>query len=258
MWGYPFLDDGQSTEAFLDNLTEEAAGRDDKDPMITWLKNMEGPYLDRHFVIVDKIRVGIKPHNVNDGYITIGYGHIIQTQEEALHYGFEIEEKYVDEKGNLKRMPKEVVDAVIEKQQKIKGMSLGNKANLSFRAAENILVLDWEENKEKVKEIIGDNLLQNEHKLNALTSLYFNGSQDDNEDSLFNTLRNQENEDGESEEEKYEKATRLLHEAEENNWYGENQGLLRRRLMEVNIYFNQDYTFYDSSEIEELKKRVGY
>ncbi|MCI5583985.1 MAG: hypothetical protein MR383_00300 [Lachnospiraceae bacterium] len=99
-------------------------------------------------------------------------------------------------------------------------------------------------------------------KLNALTSLYFNGSRPANKDSLFSKLIaleiRGEGQKELSEEEKQKEAVELLHEAEEKNWYGENQGLVRRRLMEVNIYFNHDYTCYDSLEIEELKDMVGY
>ena len=257
-----FYNDGQSIKSFLENLTEEAVSRDDEDLMITWLKNMEGPYLDKHFVIMDGIKVGIKPHNVNDGYITIGYGHIIQTEDEAKEYGFEIDEKYIADDGKLRKMPREEVDALIEAQQKEKGTGLENKANLPFQEAENILTLDWKANKEEVKKAVGDNLLLNEHKLNALTSLYFNGSRPANKDSLFSKLIaleiRGEGQKELSEEEKQKEAVELLHEAEEKNWYGENQGLVRRRLMEVNIYFNHDYTCYDSLEIEELKDMVGY
>ncbi len=39
-------------------------------------------------------------------------------------------------------------------------------------------------------------------------------------------------------------------------WYGD--GLLRRRLMEFNIYYNDDYSFYDDTELEQLKKTTGF
>ena len=53
-------------------------------------------------------------------------------------------------------------------------------------------------------------------------------------------------------------AINVLHKAVENGWYGNNEGLLRRRLMEYNFFFNNDYTFYDSNELEALKEAVGF
>lgn len=50
----------------------------------------------------------------------------------------------------------------------------------------------------------------------------------------------------------------VIRTAIEEGWYDNPEGTLRRRLMEYNIFYNNDYTFYDSSELEELKERVGY
>lgn len=48
----------------------------------------------------------------------------------------------------------------------------------------------------------------------------------------------------------------ILETAVNMGWYGD--GLLRRRLMEFNIYYNDDYSFYDDTELEQLKKVTGY
>lgn len=53
-------------------------------------------------------------------------------------------------------------------------------------------------------------------------------------------------------------AINVLHYAEKSNFYGNHDGLLRRRMMEYNIYFNNDYTYYEDTQIDELKRDVGF
>ena len=88
------------------------------------------------------------------------------------------------------------------------------------------------------------------NQLDGITSILFNGNHYDDPDSLSYYFINQLTK---------EDSLSILHTAVENGWYGDNEtGILRRRLMEVNIYYNADYTFYDSDRIEELKEDTGY
>lgn len=84
--------------------------------------------------------------------------------------------------------------------------------------------------------------------MDGITSLVYNGNHANDPDSLlYYFLRKDKT-----------GAMNVLHKAVDNGWYGSNQGLLRRRLMEFNFFFNNDYNFYDSDNLEKLKKKVGF
>ncbi len=84
--------------------------------------------------------------------------------------------------------------------------------------------------------------------MDGITSLVYNGNRAYDPDSLlYYFLRKDKN-----------GALDVLHKAIDKGWYGSNGGLFRRRLMEFNIFFNNDYTFYDDSELDKLKKDIGF
>lgn len=87
------------------------------------------------------------------------------------------------------------------------------------------------------------------NQINALTSNVFNAGTDhaNDADSLqYHLIRNDA-----------ENAMKVLHKAVDNGWYAGKAGLLRR-LMEYNICFNNDYTYYEDTELEALKKLTGF
>ena len=55
-----------------------------------------------------------------------------------------------------------------------------------------------------------------------------------------------------------ESALDIIKEAEDRGWYENQEGLLRRRLMEYNMYFNGKYDYYNIDQLEKLKKAVNY
>lgn len=60
-----------------------------------FIRELEDPFYDYNFVFEEtkeggKKKVAIKPFSARDGYITIGYGHSIQSEEEAEKYGLKI------------------------------------------------------------------------------------------------------------------------------------------------------------------------
>ena len=238
--------DGQDILDFLENMTEEATNKDDE-PIISWLKNIEGPFQKEHFVIIEGVRIGIRPHSAKDGYITVGFGHAIQSKEDAIKYGFD---DYLDYNGEevVKKSHEEITDIINAQQSKF-GNGLKNPANLVFQEAEDLLIQDWGEKRTKAENGISRRgLTFNQHEMDAITSLYYNGNKADDPDSLLYQFYNGNK----------ESAMEVLHKAIELGWYENPDGMLRRRLMECNIFYHNDYTFYDSSELETLKEKVGY
>ena len=63
--------------------------------LVYFIMELEDPFYDYNFVFEEtkeggKKKVGIKPFSASDGYITIGYGHSIQSLEDAKKYGLKI------------------------------------------------------------------------------------------------------------------------------------------------------------------------
>ncbi len=205
-----------------------------------WLTNIEKPYKDSDYVIDENgIRIAIKPHNSNDGYVKLGYGHAIQSDNDATKYGFT-----TGSKQNVS-----TVTAIISKQLESYKSYKDNPAILTFQEAETLLVNDlikYQTQASKFANEIGAKFSQNE--MDGITSLVYNGNRAYDPDSLLYYFLRKDKKG----------AINALHKAVDNGWYGSNEGLFRRRLMEFNIFFNNDYTFYDSNQMENLKIIVGY
>ncbi len=241
---------------------------------------------------LEEMVIGIQ--NAKDGYITIGYGHAIQTDDDAEKYGlnalrsisgfetfkfsFEYSEDQINPNGDLpeeeiQRRKKEIKDKRIEEIDKaIEALNeyyskngQRNPAKLTPFEAEQIMMEEVKKKYDFVVELIGDGYIDkfSDDELNAITSVLYNGNKPKNKESLsYNFIHTHVPEEGtEVSEEKEdlknkEDILNILHKAENNNWYDE--GLLRRRLMEVNVFCNGNYKFYDGNEFEQLKRDTGY
>lgn len=211
------------------------------DRLCKWLENIEAPYKRGDYILEgENKRIAIKPHNASDGYVTVGFGHAIQSEEDAERYGFTTWEKETD-------ITK--VDESIQQQLDKYGEGLSNPAVLTFAEARRLLHMDVQKKRDVAIEMIENRGLDfSENQIDGLTSNIYNGTSVNNEESFsYYLLRDDA-----------EGAMAILHKAVENNWYGGLEGTLRRRLMEYNIFFNNDYTFYDSDELELLKEVVGW
>lgn len=124
-----------------------------------------------------------------------------------------------------------------------------NPAILTFQEAEDLLKADLVDYQTQASVLAkGTGLTFSQNEMDGITSLVYNGNRANDPDSLlYHFLRRDK-----------KGAMNVLHKAVANGWYGSNDGLLRRRLMEFNFFFNSDYTFYDSPELKKLKNDVGF
>ncbi len=99
----------------------------------SWLTNIEKPYKSTDYIIDDYgKKVAIKPHNSNDGYITVGYGHAIQSNTDANKYGYS--------SGNKQAVSS--VSDIIKKQLDSFESYEDNPSILTFEEAESLLLDD--------------------------------------------------------------------------------------------------------------------
>lgn len=212
---------------------------ENKNSFVEWLSQIEAPYLPSDYIVIDEKKIAIKPHNANDGFVTVGYGHCIQSDIDAQKYGF---------KSGSKQDVNTVTD-VISKQLDSYESYKDNPAILTFQVAEDLLIADLVDYQTKASNIASaTGLTFSQNEMAGITSLVYNGNRVNDPDSLlYHFLRKDKN-----------GAMDVLHKAVDNGWYGSNRGLLRRRLMEFNIFFNNDYTFYDFNELKILKDAVGF
>lgn len=256
-----FIDAGQQLKDFIDQVEIEDI---ELLELAHWLKNMEiGDIYElnnTNYVKDGNKVVGIKIQNANDGYITIGYGHAIQSNEEAEKYGLDKIPGFENFDFSIKNSIDDINNFIQayekyytkdEDQDKDDDDSVD--ARLSLEDAELLLIKDLKEFRELTISVIGgesEKTKYSKNQLDGITSILFNGNHYDDPDSLSYYFINQLTK---------EDSLSILHTAVENGWYGDNEtGILRRRLMEVNIYYNADYTFYDSDRTDELKEDTGY
>lgn len=186
----------------------------------------------------------IRPQNITDGYITIGAGHIIQTKEDAIKYGFDIEGMRYD--GELSD---DKIDDLIARQRSNYTTTSANPAILTPDEAKALLAEDMEGARAIANKYAGDTgKSYTSNQMDAITSQVFNGTNINSTNNVTYYFLKQD-EQG---------ALNIIQTAMDEGWYGEHEGLFRRRLMEYNIYCNDDYTFYDDHELDTLKAVVGY
>lgn len=246
-----FVSSGQTP---MEGVTDEEISPKMENLIHIWLGLMEAPYKDKDLIKdVDGNIIGIKPHNVEDGYVTIGNGHIIQTEEDAIKYGFT--ETLAD--GTVRVMPTdgsltaEQADEWITKQVEQQGSDLDNPAIFSPQEAGALLNDDISEDYRATAERHAANASGapfSENEMDAMTSVLYNGNVADDPDGvLYYMLRR-------------DKAGALdaIRKAKDGGDYAGREGVFRRRLMEVNIFFNNDYEFYDDNRLDKLIEDVGY
>ena len=239
--------------------------------LIGLIKNFEvDPDSSTYIRDENKKPIAIDIQNVGDGCITIGYGHILQTEEEIEKYGFgEWKEEILanvaarNAKKEINELPYsiEVIQDIIDKQKaKMERDGMDNPAILSVSDAEEILLEDIKNSYSTAKEI-GEGFSDNQ--IDALTSNIFSAGakeKDSSDSFLFYLVYfGQEKEiNHESTMIDQESAMEIIKTAKNSGWYKGQEGLFRRRLMEYNMYFNGKYDYYSHQQLEELKKAVNY
>ena len=240
--------------------------------LIGLIKNFEvDPDSSTYIRDENKKPIAIDIQNVGDGCITIGYGHILQTEEEIEKYGFgewkeeilaNVAARNAGKKVDELPYSMEVIQDIIDSQKaKMEREGMDNPAILSVSDAEEILLED----------IKGSYLLAKENgkgfsdnQIDALTSNIFNAHADHMDDPeafqyyLVHLGEVYVNDIGEQVIVSQESALDIIKTAEDGGWYKNQEGLFRRRLMEYNMYFNGKYNYYNSDQLEELKKAVNY
>ena len=137
-----------------------------------------------------------------------------------------------------------------------------NMAQLSIDAPEHLMIDDLKEKRRYVIKAIGgekEKANYSKNELDALTCTLYNGNDYDDSDSLsYHFIKS----NGQNTK---EDALNILHKAVANEWYGDmEEGMLKRRLTEVNVYYNNDYTFYfqngndETTMLEKLKRDTGF
>ncbi len=239
--------------------------------LIGLIKNFEvDPDSSTYIRDENKKPIAIDIQNVGDGCITIGYGHILQTEEEIEKYGFgEWKEEILanvaarNARKEINELPYsiEVIQDIIDKQKaKMERDGMDNPAILSVSDAEEILLEDIKNSYSTAKEI-GEGFSDNQ--IDALTSNIFSAGakeKDSSDSFLFYLVYfGQEKEiDDIPTMIDQESAMKIINKAENSGWYKGQEGLFRRRLMEYNMYFNGKYDYYSHKQLEELKKAVNY
>lgn len=234
-------------------------GITDFQKLVYFIMELEDPFYDSNFVWEqmegeEKKKVGIKPFLAGDNYITIGYGHSIQTQNDAKKYGLDIEFTYKDKKVNIwEENDNAIIKAYIEKQMSSYGTGLENPAILSMEEAEQLLIDDVRKYWCKAEDIVkneGKDFKYNQ--IAALASVFYSGNDMTDKDSLSYKFLY----------ENQEKAIDILKTALKEGWYAGSEGLFWRRLRECNIFYYDDYSkenYQNSPEgIKNLKEKIGW
>lgn len=211
--------------------------------------------------------IAIDIQNANDGCITIGYGHILQTEEEIEKYGFgEWKEEILanvaarNADDELPHSVEDIQDIIDSQKAKMEREGMDNPAILSVSDAEELLLEDIKGSYLLAKEN-GEGFSDNQ--IDALTSNIFNAGtkEKDNTNSFQFYLiyfGQEKTIDDKEVTVDQESALNIIRTAERSGWYGENRGLFRRRLMEYNVYFNGKYDYYSKGQLEKLKEAVNY
>lgn len=157
--------------------------------LIDLIKNMEIGNINNKFnsnyvLDGDSNIVGIKIQNANDGYVTLGYGFIIQTEADAKKYGFRT---WTKQEIN-------VIEQEIDEQARKYGTGAGNPAVLSQDEAEELLKEELDKWYEEAESLCKKyNPAYTADQLNAVTCNIYNAGtkHKDAPDSLqYYLLRN--------------------------------------------------------------------
>ena len=143
------------------------------------------------------------------------------------------------------------IDDLIIMQQEKYGTGTNNPAILTRDEAKRLMsdgLASYRETAQGWASDTGKSYSSNQ--IDALTSHAYNGTDPYSTNNLTYYFLEQDEQGG----------IDVIQKAVNEGWYEGNEGRFRRRLMEQNIFYNDDYTYYDSneSEMDELKNKVGY
>lgn len=249
-----FTDAGQKCKDFVEKIS-----RDEMQllELAQWIKSMEIGDIynasNKNYLKINGIYY-ILPQNAKDGYVTLGYGHAIQTNDDARKYGFFNVQGYQNFDFSEKHTSEEI-DIFINAYKAYYNTNTLCPGIMSQETATLTLLDDLKLAQGRAITAIGGIAEKNKYtanELNALTSILYNGNHYTSSGSLsYYLIKSNGN---------YTQADALnvVEQAETNGVYkSQGEGIFRRRLMEINIYYNDDYTFYDDLDMGALKAAVG-
>ena len=243
-----FSDAGQNLKSFIDELETDEIELLELAQLIKCFEigdiyNKNNP---NYIKSGDKV-IGIRLQNAKDGYLTIRYGHAIQSNQDAQKYGLDKIPGYEMFDFDAKHSIKEIDDLIKSCESYYANNNKRNIAQLSLEEAEILMIDDIRAKRQLTYNVIDQQTRYTKNQIDAITSVLYNGNDYTDPESMSYHLINQASKSD---------TLSILETAVNMGWYGD--GLLRRRLMEFNIYYNDDYSFYDDTELEQLKKTTGF
>ena len=243
-----FSDAGQNLKSFIDELETDEIELLELAQLIKCFEigdiyNKNNP---NYIKSGDKV-IGIRLQNAKDGYLTIRYGHAIQSNQDAQKYGLDKIPGYEMFDFDAKHSIKEIADLIKYCESYYANNNKRNIAQLSLEEAEILMIDDIRAKRQLTYNVIDQQTSYTKNQIDAITSVLYNGNDYTDPESMSYHLINQASKSD---------TLSILETAVNMGWYGD--GLLRRRLMEFNIYYNDDYSFYDDTELEQLKKTTGF
>lgn len=224
------------TEHIYENL-EEAANK--LFPLLMW-NEINSKYL---ILLNDGTQV-ILPHYAGDGRITIGFGHCVTSDE--FDYG----------DMNSDRIQNMINEIQVEFNN---NNDFSSPLILTYDEAMQLYYDDYISRANILIEHLNlDNeeemILCTEYEFNACMSILYNGGSFTDEESMLCCLMQCLCDLDETKQSAFE----LLNYALEQGFYEGQMGRYRRRLMELNLFFNNSYQYYDDLELLELEQALGF
>ena len=242
-----FTDAGQNLKSFINELETDEIELLELAQLIKFFEIGDIYNINNNYIVSEGKVIGIRLQNAKDGYLTIGYGHAIQSNQDAQKYGLDKIPGYETFDFAIKHSSAEI-DALITACEKYyTNSNERNMAELSLEEAEILMIDNLKEKRQLTYNVIDQQTSYTKNQIDAITSVLYNGNDYTDPESMSYHLINQVSTSD---------TLSILETAVNMGWYGD--GLLRRRLMEFNIYYNDDYSFYDDTELEQLKKVTGY
>lgn len=243
-----FSDAGQNLKSFIDELETDEIELLELAQLIKCFEigDIYNINNDNYIVSEGKV-IGIRLQNAKDGYLTIGYGHAIQSNQDAQKYGLNKIPGYETFDFAIKHSSTEIDALITACENYYTNSNERNMAQLSLEEAEILMIDNLKEKRQLTYNVIDQQTSYTKNQIDAITSVLYNGNDYTDPESMSYHLINQASKSD---------TLSILETAVNMGWYGD--GLLRRRLMEFNIYYNDDYSFYDDTELEQLKKVTGY
>ena len=130
---------------------------------------------DNYIVSEGKV-IGIRLQNAKDGYLTIGYGHAIQSNQDAQKYGLDKIPGYETFDFAIKHSSAEI-DALITACEKYyTNSNERNMAELSLEEAEILMIDNLKEKRQLTYNVIDQQTSYTKNQIDAITSVLYNGN----------------------------------------------------------------------------------